>query len=105
MQEQSKTESSYAAESRPADARLPLTLIDNKGWLYIQERYSLTCRERQIAELVCQGAKNNTIAHTLTISPGTVKTHLRNIYRKVRVQSKIAMLLHFVAAIRHHANS
>ena len=106
MQEFQNPNSSYDPDFPPPNHRQPTALIDAKGWLCIQERYGLTSRERQIAELVCLGDKNDSIAQTLSISPGTVKTHLRNIYRKVRVQSKIAMLLHFVAVIRHHtANS
>lgn len=75
-------------------------LLDKKQWLYVQKRYSLTPRERQIAELVCQGLQNGSIARYLRIRPGTVKTHTRNIYRKVRVKSKIGMLLRFVTDAR-----
>ena len=71
-----------------------------KQWLYLQKRYNLTPRERQIAELVCQGLRNGDIAGYLHITLGTVKTHIRNIYRRVRVKSKIAMLLKFVADAR-----
>lgn len=98
MRQSSDVDISHPANARPD--RPPVTLIDATGWLYVQHTYGLTSRERQIAELVCRGDKNDTIAQVLSISPGTVKTHLRNIYRKVRVQSKIEMLLHFVAAIR-----
>jgi DNA-binding NarL/FixJ family response regulator len=72
-------------------------LLNKRQWSYVQRRYHLTPRESQIAELICQGLQNGNIAKYLRITPGTVKTHTRNIYRKVRVQSKIAMLLKFVA--------
>jgi len=75
-------------------------LLSRKQWLYVQNRYNLTPRERQIAELICQGIRNGSIAKYLRISPGTVKTHTRNIYRKVRVKSKIGMLLQFVTEAR-----
>ncbi len=78
----------------------PLMLFDNKQWFYLQRRYNLTPRERQIAELICQGLRNGSIANYLRIKPGTVKTHTRNIYRKVRVKSKIGMLLKFVTDAR-----
>jgi DNA-binding NarL/FixJ family response regulator len=71
-------------------------LLDRKQWVYVQNRYNLTPRERQIAELICQGLRNGNIARSLRIRPGTVKTHIRNIYRKVQVKSKIGMLLRFV---------
>lgn len=71
-------------------------LLNQKQWSYVQNIYNLTPRERQIAELVCKGFRNGNIAKFLHIKPGTVKTHTRNIYRKVHVKSKIAMLLRFV---------
>ena len=75
---------------------LEVILLDRRQWSYVQRRYDLTPREREIAELICQGLRNGSIAKHLRIRPGTVKTHIRNIYRKVRVKSKIGMLLTFV---------
>ncbi len=73
-------------------------LIKPRRWTYLQNKFELTPRERQIAELVCCGLRNEDIAKELEISAGTAKTHIRNIYRKVHVKSKISMLLMFVAA-------
>lgn len=77
-----------------------IVLLDDKQWLYVQNRYNLTPRELQIAEMLCHGMRNGSIAKNLRIKPGTVKTHTRNIYRKVHVKSKIAMLLKFVTDVR-----
>jgi DNA-binding NarL/FixJ family response regulator len=77
-----------------------IILLSERQWSYVQNRYNLTPRERQVAELVCKGLRNGNIAKYLQIKPGTVKTHTRNIYRKVHVQSKIAMLLRFVTDSR-----
>lgn len=77
-----------------------VVLLNEKQWSYVQSRYDLTPREREIAELICQGFRNGKIANVLRISPGTVKTHTRNIYRKVHVRSKIGMLLRFVTDTR-----
>ena len=74
-----------------------LVLIKPKRWNYIQNQYDLTPREREIAELACRGFRNEDIAQKLKITSGTTKTHIRNIYRKVRVKSKITMLLKFIA--------
>ena len=71
-------------------------LLDEKQWLYLKKRYHLTRRELQVARFVCNGLNNNEIAKALKIRHGTVKTHLRNIYRRVRVKSKITLLLRFV---------
>jgi len=75
-------------------------LLDRRQWLYLSKRYDLTPREVQIAELVCQGLRHGSIAGHLRIQPGTVKTHIRNIYRKVKVQNKMNMLLRFVSEAR-----
>ncbi len=48
----------------------------------------LTERESQILEMVCQGKGNRMIAQRLGIGEGTVKSHLRNLYRKLRVQTR-----------------
>jgi DNA-binding NarL/FixJ family response regulator len=74
--------------------------LNTKQWSYVQHLYSLTPREREIAEQICQGLGNGGIARNLRIRPGTVKTHTRNIYRKVRVKNKIAMLLRFLNDVR-----
>lgn len=83
-----------------ADPEAMQVLLDGRQWSYVRRRYELTPREVQIAEMVCRGFRNDRIARDLKIRPGTVKTHVRNIYRKVKVKSKIAMLLRFV----HEAN-
>jgi DNA-binding NarL/FixJ family response regulator len=57
-------------------------------------------RELQIAKLICQGFRNDDIASDLHITLGTVKTHVRNIYRRVQVKSKISMLLRLVSDAR-----
>jgi DNA-binding NarL/FixJ family response regulator len=80
-------------------SKLPeVVLIDEAKWAYIQKWYSMTQRELQIARFVCQGLSNQQIASSLKIQQGTVKTHMRNIYRKTWVNNKIAMLLRFVEA-------
>jgi len=71
-------------------------LLDARQWSYLKRRYDLTPRELEIADLVCRGFENGRIAKQLKIRPGTVKAHVRNIYRKVKVSSKIRMLLRFV---------
>ena len=48
----------------------------------------LTPREAEILQMVSQGKGNKAIAGRLSLSEGTVKSHLRNIYRKLRVQTR-----------------
>ena len=86
-----KEESLY---KRPAGV-----LLDEKQWLFLKKRYNITPRELQVAILICRGFSNDEVAKALKMKHGTVKTHLRNIYRRTRVKSKILLLLRFVEDI------
>jgi DNA-binding CsgD family transcriptional regulator len=90
------------AENNPdsSNREYDVILLNEKEWSYVKKRYNLTPREYQIAELICQGLHNSKIANFLSISPGTVNTHIRNIYRKTHVTSKMEMLLRFVTDAR-----
>jgi DNA-binding NarL/FixJ family response regulator len=77
-------------------SRPDVTLLDEDRWAYIQNRYKMSPRELQVAKLVCRGFSNGDIAGELKIKDGTAKTHLRNIYRRIRVKNKIALLLKFI---------
>ncbi len=52
---------------------------------------SLTPRERQIAELVCEGRPNKVIARMIGVSAGTVRIHLHNIYVKLQITNRTAL--------------
>lgn len=51
----------------------------------------LTPRERQIADLVCEGRSNKEIAGMIGMSAGTVRIHLHNIYVKLQVGNRTAL--------------
>ncbi|MFG2909841.1 response regulator [Kitasatospora sp. NPDC048286] len=51
----------------------------------------LTAREREIAELVADGATNAEIGAGLFISPGTVKNHLANVQRKIGARNRVGI--------------
>jgi DNA-binding NarL/FixJ family response regulator len=48
----------------------------------------LTPREADVLELLQEGRSNAEIAHTLSIGIETVRTHARNIYRKLGIASR-----------------
>ena len=48
----------------------------------------LTDRETQILRMVVEGKGNKAIANRLGLSEGTIKSHLRNIYRKLQVRTR-----------------
>ncbi len=49
---------------------------------------SLTRREREVLEQLCQGKSYKMIADTLCVSEDTVRFHIKKIYRKLQVNSK-----------------
>jgi LuxR family maltose regulon positive regulatory protein len=48
----------------------------------------LSEREQEVLGLLAQGLSNNDIASRLTLSLGTVKTHIANLYGKLGVNSR-----------------
>ena len=50
--------------------------------------HELTPREQEVSALTCQNLTNVEIAKCLTISPETVKTHVRNVLAKFNLRSK-----------------
>ena len=50
---------------------------------------ALTPKELQSLRLMSEGASNADIACTLNVSPHTVKTHIYNLFRKIRVTNRV----------------
>jgi LuxR family maltose regulon positive regulatory protein len=48
----------------------------------------LTPREREILKLLDEGLDNKALARRLVVADSTVRTHLRNVYRKLEVSSR-----------------
>ena len=59
----------------------------------------LTSREREVLGLLAEGHNNSAIAKYLFISPQTVKTHRRNLMRKLEVHNLPALVK---LALEHH---
>jgi DNA-binding NarL/FixJ family response regulator len=53
----------------------------------------LTPREIEIVKLITDGHRNKSIASRLSISEGTVKIHLHNIYEKVGVDGRLELMV------------
>lgn len=54
-----------------------------------QEEISLSTREVEVLEQLSKGLSYTVIADHLFLSPSTVRKHIENIYKKLRVHSKI----------------
>jgi len=67
--------------------RVPFENLDRAG--------TLSAREREIHELLAQGLTNKQIARTLFISDVTVKVHVRHIFQKLGVRSRVEAATRF----------
>ncbi len=74
---------------QPKDA--PIPLADAAGLDAFCERYAISPREREIIVEICAGRGNQAIADTLFISVHTVKRHVNQIYKKVRVKNRVQL--------------
>ena len=54
----------------------------------------LTSREREVLNLICRGMKNRAIADSLFITETTVRHHLTSIFEKLKVNSRLELVVH-----------
>ena len=83
-------------ESTPGSTSQKMIIIEPTGpkqiaWLKAAA-YGLSSREREIVDLVLRGASRKQIAATLYISEYTVQDHLSNIFDKVGVRGREALI-------------
>ena len=86
------TASHYVHRYVPETSALPESRSDFYKVADISER------EQDIISLLIEGSSNKDISEKLFISPNTVKTHVRNIYRKAGVSNRLQLL----SKIRNH---
>jgi DNA-binding NarL/FixJ family response regulator len=67
---------------------LPRSAAAGSGTFAIEGSELLTPREAEVLEQLQDGATNAQIAHQLSIGIETVRTHARNIYRKLGITSR-----------------
>jgi DNA-binding CsgD family transcriptional regulator len=85
--------------------QLPVRVMDDSQWFFIRKSFRMSPRELIVAKFVCGGLSNEEIAKHLGIKTATIKTHLRNIYRRIGVQRKLDMLLIFLDMSSKHLNA
>lgn len=60
-------------------------------------REALTAREGEVLRLMATGCRNDRIAKTLGISEQTVKNHVRNIFGKLDVETRVEAVLYAIS--------
>ena len=81
-------------------SRPPIVLHEEgDGYVYslvclpVLDYLALTSREREVTGLIQRGMANKAIAATLGMSPATVATHLRSIFKKLGITSRTELLV------------
>lgn len=77
-------------------ARRPSSAAPNVQHLGQFGLHVLSAREREIVTMILQGHSTESVALHLDISPGTVKIHRKNIYRKLKVSSQAELFAAFM---------
>lgn len=57
----------------------------------LQQQYGLTLREVQIAQMASKGLTSQQMGEALCLSPYSIKSHLRNIYKKTGVNNRACL--------------
>ena len=90
----------YGSLTEPSFERPSETVIviepakpEEIAWLNVAA-YGLSPREVEVLRLVVRGLSNRHISQSLFISENTVQRHLSNIFEKVGVRSRKALLKH-----------
>ena len=56
------------------------------------EEPNLTTREQQVLKLLVEGLSGPDVARRLGVSENTMRTHIKNVYRKLNVKSRVEMM-------------
>lgn len=64
-----------------------MDLLHHQNAPHQLNEYKLTCRENEVISQMIEGASYKMIADHLGIAYDTVHNHVRNIYRKLKVNS------------------
>ena len=67
-------------------------IFSQQEWKGICRGLNLSTRQAQIVSLLLEGHKSFSVAATLSISPDTVRAHLRRLYLKLDISDRLALM-------------
>lgn len=83
-----KSKVATAANQHSVPSEIALKAVIDK----LSERYSLSNREAEVALLLAEGNTLKAVAENLTVSLDTVRTHAKNLYRKLDIHKRQELL-------------
>jgi DNA-binding CsgD family transcriptional regulator len=93
------TTTEYLAETGSSTTQYPLANVPRPRTIGASDPWwALTDAELRVAELLAGGLTNRNIADYLNLSPHTVDAHLKHIYTKLDIHSRVELT---VLALEH----
>ena len=81
-------------------------LLTREQWQGLHSRFNLSAREVDVVRAIFDGHSESEVGSLLGISPNTVHTHVRHIYRKVAVRDRGQLIVRVIEVSRNgHAGS
>ncbi len=75
-------------------------LFDDDEWPELARTLTLTPRQCAVARCVCRGLKRGAIARQRGVSENTVRTHVRGLFCRLRVNNRLGLLVQLVLTDR-----
>jgi DNA-binding NarL/FixJ family response regulator len=75
-------------------------MFDSQEWELIARHLDLTDQQRRIVRWICRGLSNKVIAQRLGVSDNTVRTHVRLLYRKLKISNRVGVPVRATVAAR-----
>jgi DNA-binding NarL/FixJ family response regulator len=95
----------YAQLTGGEPASAPATVAQTAPKVLPEKLATLTRRERDIVNLLADGATNKQVAQELDISERTVKGHLSNVFMKLGVSDRLNLVLYVKGAQERQSES
>ena len=83
------------APMSPVIAKKVINYFSNQAVMELQHSEELTAREREVSHLLIEGKTYKQVAYDLNIAPDTVRQHIKNIYKKLQINSRIELVREF----------
>ena len=86
-----RTDQTFEWTDRPGK-----NLISDAEWTAVKSYARLSMREGQVCRYLFEGLKRDHIAEILGISPRTVRYHLESLHKKLKVNTRVGLVLRMV---------
>jgi len=74
-------------------------LLNEREWADVVSSFRLSGRELQVVRGVFDNRTEKALAADFGIAPCTVHTHLRRLYRKLSVTTRVELVLHVMESV------